>query len=269
MAEEGLWAASQRGIWILAEPLGAWQLVEAGLGAVPTRALLNAEDALFAATDLGIFSYRQGRDVGDAKGWSDWVPLGALVSAAAARPEFSASPGRRWAASMLPALTLEGRLQRGDSILYLPESGTTRTLDGVWSLTATATWTPVGRRSGVGDDFTGEFDDGLEPWEQAEAGDLLTLPGGSAEAGRLFVLDETSMVAGQAAVSRDAVAYVAELGQEIGTLYQARARLVGEQQEAASTVRERALALLELAEIEARLDVLSDGLVSRWQTQQP
>ena len=82
--------------------------------------------------------------------------------------------------------------------------------------------------------------------------------------GAVSVLDESALRVGGSTLGRDSVEYRAELSEELGTLYRARARLLAD----ASTseeLRSKVLRELERLELEALMDALSGGAVGRWQ----
>ena len=68
---------------------------------------------------------------------------------------------------------------------------------------------------------------------------------------------------GGSTLGRDSVEYRAELSEELGALYRARARLVADGG-TSEELRSQVLLELERLELEALMDALSGGAVGRW-----
>lgn len=219
------------------------------------RLLLAAPDGLWALQPIGETS------IGPA---GPWLPLDDLVGAALDR---GASPRdfnafrRRYAAAALPTLQLDGYLfpagpdgrlnQRQD---WSVNAGTALQREVTWFVRARVTWTPRTSRSVALQDLD----------------DV-----GAADTGVIVVGSEPLLLTGQddyVVAARMQRAFVADRGVLASTvtdLYRTRAELVAERATLGTARLQRQVNHeLAIAELEARLDALTQGAVTRWQATQ-
>ena len=189
----------------------------------------------------------------EAVGIPDWVPLGALVSASTSRRELTARSGSRLGRALLPELTFEYINNRVTGDDWNAATWTIREVDTWWSGRVVMTWRPGLSTSSSG------FD--------AELTDDLPLVVFDDE----VVLDDGSMTALVGAkVNRGSIAYRDMLAEDISRLYLTRQRIAIEQQWVADEpLYERVLRALQIEEIEAQLDALTEGAVTRWNEGNP
>ncbi len=248
----GALATTGRGVYRTQDGGETWEPLAQGLGAVAARGLAQTPQGPVVATDLGVFQLVKAPPT-VPQGLSSFVPLGHLVDAAGRRIEFNQRVGRRLAASFVPSVVLEGSVQEGDRLLYQPALGTDRFVDANVQARVQLVWTPQGRR-------TFDSDDMVMSGDVADLAPAVLISGGGAVA----VLDESALRVGGSTLGRDSVEYRAELSEELGALYRARARLVADGS-TSEELRSKVLRELERLELEALMDALSGGAVGRWQ----
>lgn len=180
----------------------------------------------------------------------DWVPLNALVDAGTLRPELVARSGRRWAAAVLPQVTLDGTWNQEVGDDWDADTWTVRPVDTWWEIRVKLTWRPNRQRS-----TSGYFDA-----EELAAGlDVLVFED------EVVIDDGLTSDALVSKVNRAATLYRTEVADTIAGLWTTRQRLVAERELAGDEPLVDQLArALRVAELEARLDALTDGAVSSW-----
>jgi hypothetical protein len=243
-----LLAASAQGPFESIDGGRTWSPLLAGLDAKASRDLeARGELVLLCAAD-GLKRLVPRVDGPQGEQLPDWVPLGALVDASTRRRELTARPGSRWARALLPELTFEYTHNQVVGDDWHADTWTIREVDTWWSGKIRLTWRPGTSTSS--DSFDADLADDLQ---------LLVFEDE-------VVLDDGSLTALIGSkVSRGSVAYRSELADIISRLYLTRQRLVLEQRWLADEpLYEQTLRALQLAEVEARLDALTDGAVSRW-----
>ena len=179
-----------------------------------------------------------------------WVPLGALIDASFRRRGLTEKLGSRWAAAALPQVSVTGQLRTVDGRSWDASTWTTEDAQTDWLAMIRLTWRP--NRQPV----AGSFDVG---------------PGDGVVA---FVVDDevviddgTSPNVLFARVGRGLVRYREELAGTITGLYRERVQLALEDARFADDpLIRRVERSLRLAELDARLDALTNSAVSRWAT---
>jgi len=147
--------------------------------------------------------------------------------------------GAHFAATALPHLEFEGRYISGDGLAYLDSTGTTQGDDGVFTLVGRLKWVPAGRASGTVDVLVSD-------------GEVIVDSGG-----------DQRMLA--ARMDRRAVEYQRKLAEIVTELYYRRAVLVAERAlKRSDPLVVRVAHEIAIQEVEARLDVFTDGAVTAW-----
>jgi hypothetical protein len=247
--EDGLLlAASAEGPFESVDGGQHWTPLLAGLDARASTDMEARGSLLLLCTADGLKRLAPRVDSPEAEELPDWVPLGALVDASTQRRELVARPGSRWARALLPELTFEYTHNQVVGDDWDVDTWTIREVDTWWNGKIRLTWRPGSSTSS--DYFDADLADDLQ---------LLVFDDE-------VVLDDgtlTALVGSK--VSRGSVQYRSELADTISRLYLTRQRLVLEQRWLADEpLYEQTLRALQLAEVEARLDALTDGAVSRW-----
>lgn len=240
-------AAGNDGTWESLDGGTTWSPVAQGLSNPETRGLAIRDDVLLLTSEEGVF--RLGpeqpvvpddltRDMQAAM--EGFVPVGLLLDATLLRAELQASPGRRWAAALAPDLQVEGRYQTRDRLLYEPETGSTRELDAIWQVAMRLQWTPPGRQSTA----------------------LFVHSGGE---GGVSVLDASAQAVATSSVSRGSTEYRSHLAGLVTEMHAARAELISAWPVVRqASILDQTLHALRIQELEAQLDALTEGAVSRW-----
>lgn len=176
-----------------------------------------------------------------------WISPDVLVDAAMARPGLSvpdAFRAQRWVASALPRLTVDGRLQPGGGLDYDAGSGTERASRADWMVQVLLHWEP--QRSRVtGDEIEAVGFDGV-----VVEGDVYL---------------EGEVEAMTSRLSRDAARYAQDIARDVVRLHAARQAAMRDREALADRpLRELVFHELRIREIEARLDALTAGAVSRF-----
>lgn len=253
-----LLTAGETGPWETIDGGRTWTPLARGLVDRATHSVVVGRDGrVWLAGEGGIYRLDEGEAPAAMAAVQDWVPIDALMDAALGRRGVRAEwPGNRWLAAAAPQLTIQARYNPGARLYYSanpdiaydddgealvePGGGAGRSADGLFTAGVLLTWTP---RSAV--DRSGE----------------------------LFVLGDRAEI--YDVRSQDAAVALARLGTEsafdlarrVTDLYHARQALAAER----VAVRERPLLEqvvheLRIAEVEATLDALTDGVVARWET---
>lgn len=241
---------------LVASAEGPWESVDGGVTFEPIlRGLTREEtrdldgggrDVLLAAAD-GVFRLAPvSEEIASSTrlGTEDFVPVEVLVDTAVARRGLEEPRSRgviRFLGSAAPRLHVEARYTPRGDLTYTQASGTARGVEGTFRAVARLEWSPAGRRSGT--EIQAIILDGDVYVDDGRDRSLIT-----------------------ARLNRQALAYRQHVVQDITELYFARAELMGR----APLVRAESLHArvdheIRIREIEARLDVLTEGAVSAWQ----
>ena len=250
------------GLLLAASSLGPWSSVDGGLsweslslgeeGVRELRDVDVAGDVLLVAAGGGLWQLQPKTELQPIQ-LPEWVSLGALVDSALTRKELTAHVGSRWAAALAPDVTLDGTYQQLVQDSWDADSWTIRNVDSMWSVGVILTWRP-GRQQ------TSSSFDVLDPTSDLS---VLVLDGD------VIIDDGTSGAILASAVRRGATQYRDELAEKVGQLWRERQRLVAEGIRPTATLPDRVRLVLQIQEIEARLDALSDGAVSSWDPGEP
>ncbi len=250
------------GVLVAASGAGPWWSEDGGLtwesltlGEQAIQELHDVEidgDAVLLASSGGLWKLRRREDLVPVE-IPEWVPLGALVDAAVGRPELTAHVGSRWAAALAPDVALEGRWWQDVGDSWDADTWTVRNVDTSWLVGVRMTWRP-GRQQ------TSTAFDVLDPGANLS---VLVVDGD------VFIDDGTSGQILASAVRRGATQYRDELAERIGQLWRERQRLMAEGIRPGAPLTEQVRAVLRIQELEAGLDVLSDGAVSDWEPGAP
>ncbi|MCA9491914.1 MAG: hypothetical protein KC621_18405 [Myxococcales bacterium] len=179
----------------------------------------------------------------------EWIPLGVLLDSSLGRRELNVGSGRRWVAAMIPELTLQGQWNQDVGDDWDVDTWTLHNVDTWWQVRATMTWRPGRQRR------SNSFD-------PASFGSDLSIVVVDGD----FVVDDgtTTAVLGSA-VRRGSILYRTELTQQISDMWTTRQQLVAEERAAeGAALADLARRRLRILELEARLDVLTNGAVSSW-----
>lgn len=178
-----------------------------------------------------------------------FASLNALIESSLTRPELRQKVGNRLVAALFPQVQLEYTqvYDEGPSWLNNDPGGTSYDIDGYWRAHMRLTWSPNRQRNST------SF--------EAEAGQDLPV----------VVVGNDVIVAGEEApqvlyskVSRGGAKYRGVLAARITELFRLRARILLEAPP--SDVRRAVLRELNLAEVDAKLDALTQGAVSSYLT---
>ncbi|MBW1877730.1 MAG: hypothetical protein JRJ84_05170 [Deltaproteobacteria bacterium] len=238
--------ASADGPWESMDGGTTWAPLPRGLADPTTRALVLVGAHLFLASDEGVFwlveMEEETRMAELPAVIEEWVPVDLLIDAAISRHgmrEHQAPFLGRIASTALPRLQVEGRYNPGAALRFDRSSGTVDEVDGLFFVQVRLTWVPDGRKGGV---------------------DLQAM----VVDGEVLVDDGRDRSFLSARVNRKATDYRRRLIKDVSELYFARAALVAGRD---ALARESLEAKLEheirIQELEAQLDVFTDGSVSR------
>jgi hypothetical protein len=255
-----LLTAGRTGVWETIDGGETWSPLGRGLFSRNAHALVVAGDTVWLAAEGGLF--RMSADEGDVPELSlvPWVDVETLVGVAMARKGVRPEPiGRRAVAALAPRLIVEGRFVGQGDLSYNANvevdydiydgevedvtegGGTTWGEDGDWQILARLEWTPR-KRSNAG------------AVEATIVGDDL-------------VFDVTEAGVGPR-LDRLGADYGIDLSRTVSELYYQRQALASERAAVRDRpVLEQVVHELRIAEIEARLDALTDGAVTAWETQ--
>jgi hypothetical protein len=231
---------------------GPWETVDGGKTWTPfTQGLLHrgasaitvAGGVAWLAADDGL--YRLEPDDGSGPtAVSGEVDVRTLVDAALARPGVRHEHlGNRIIAGLLPTASVTAKYYPGVDLNYTAGDYSSHGQDGVWYAYVNASWTPKKSRKG------GDF----EP---------------------ILVGDEVVVDEAAAALNRDVerlgTEYGLELARQVTDLYHARLTLIAERDTYATRpIREQVNHELRIAEIDAQLDALCDGALTRASQKEP
>ena len=173
---------------------------------------------------------------------TSWVPLGALMKSAIEREGLKQGKSIRTArrrAALLPNFRIEGRFRDAVVLRWDRYSGSSFDTRGEWAAFAMFHWKPR-RRSGSD---VGVIGGGQQP----------------------LVVSSNFDGAVAIRVNRTLAQYQRELSDRVRTLYKARHEMIMEREEMGeASLLERVFRELLIRHVEADLDWLSDGMVSRW-----
>jgi len=202
--------------------------------AATCRVAVVRGDLRLVGSELGLHSMRAASDRAQTP-IAHWAPLSSLVSGALSRAGVAPEPGRRTGSALLPQVSAELVVRNGDTLRWSLAPSRSRDLAPQWTALLALTWRPP--RAGEVQVFVVNeevvVDDGGTP----------------------------GVVASQ--VRRGATVYRAELAQQVTQLSRTRVLLAGMLSQEQS-LRRRVSTRLHIAEVEARLDALTDGAVSAW-----
>lgn len=249
-----LLAASVAGPFASVDRGATWTPIGSGLDqtARDVRDIASVGDLVLAATAAGL--QRIAPIPPEAHGapaeLAEWVPLGALMDAALGRPELTARPGARALSALLPEVTARGTWNQDVGDDWDADTWTLRGADHWWEAGLTFTWRPGARGSSFEDDAGANIGEDLS----------------------VFVFDDEILVDDRAGthllaskVNRRASAYASDVAETVSNLYQLRQRIALEARVlAGEPLFEQSLRTLQLAEVEARLDALTNGAVTSY-----
>lgn len=224
---------------------GRWSVLLSGGGGA-ARGLGWDGEVLLVATDEGLFELSD-RPVEEGR-VEEWVPLGVLLAAADGRAGMNPASGRLGPGGQaLLWLLPEVRVGFGGVIVDQRGSALDAGLDGSDTLylgtAVQVTWRPPRRNLQASDNLVDIEDDGT-----------VSVYGDGAD---------NWMALGRS--GRRAAQHRLEVAEEIVALYQRHEDLRGQiADERARTLAERVQLVLRVEEVEARLDLLTDGAVRQW-----
>lgn len=236
-----------------------WQPATAGLSGVPGGRLeVSGEGGLFLATTDGLWVLREETDRQGAEAPTAFVGLEQLVGAALSRVGVQRNYnafGRRYASVAMPTLQVDGWYFPGEEGNdWGPTTGTRFERAVRWFVRARLTWTPRRTRQVALQDLDDPID---------------------IEANVVVLGDEPLLLTGEddyvvaARLQRDLLTSQSQLAATVSDLYRTRAELVAERGSLRTARLQRQVNHeLAIAELEARLDALTDGAVTRWQASQ-
>jgi len=252
LGEGALVAAATDGPRVSEDDGRTWAPLTRGLGDPRSAAIAVVGSVVVLAGAGGVYVMRPlPRPVPEATptppSLASFVPLGALIHSAGTRRELTQRIGRRIVAAAIPEVTGEFITRRDVALDWENDepTGTETDVDGYWQVRSVLRWTPGRTRN------ASSFD--------AEAADDVPV---------LVVGDSVVVDDGEApqvlfsTVSRGGAVYRNVLAGRITDLYKVRARLLLEG-EPVDPVR-AVLRELRVQELEAMLDVLTNGAVTQW-----
>lgn len=241
---------------------GLWRTVDGGWNWSPLAGLPGRDAAAIAASggDLlvagatGLWRWQDDAVAAEGVKIPEWIAVGAVIDAALRRRGSAPPLGNPWIATALPELVVEGQLGVGDSLLWVPEAGTTRAIDQDVSVLVRLTWAAQGHR--VDDDGAViDVDGAVDALEELRDDPQERLALG-------LDLERDPRVAALS-MDRDGAERRRQLTLEVAQLWAVRQALAAEP--ARREVAEEVARRLRLAEVVARLDALTDGLISRYE----
>ncbi len=245
-----LMAASASGPFESTDGGITWVRIARGLEATDCRAIEVRGELVLLANGAGLHRLRPLPRDREAPELDPWVPLPVLLDASLVRRELNQRIGSRWVAAMMPRVALTYQRRDTERVDWDAATWTTLDLDKYWITTVQLTWTPNRQRSGT------SFE--VEDLAVFTVGDEIAIDQG------------TSPLLLYSQVSRGVTGYRDDLAGTISRLYLSRQRLALER----ALVRDESLVQqvdreLRIAEVEARLDALTDGAVSAWSLNPP
>jgi hypothetical protein len=230
-----LLVAGAEGVWETVDGGTTWAARSRGLADPDTRADAQDGTLLLLAAAQGVYRLVPGSPAEEIAR-RPTIALEPLIAAATDRRELEQHTGNRWAATVLPSLDVDFDWATGSSLDWGLLTGTTAGRESAWGISVGFTWTPHSQTS---------LDEALLPIEA------------------LWLVDDGAMSAAFAAAdSRDASRYRIAVSQQVADLYFARADLASAAAPTAP-LGEQVETALRIAEIDAALDSLTNGTLSR------
>jgi len=233
----------------------SWTPITQGLsGVADGRLQVRSGGGLLMAAADGLWALERVSDDLDEP-ISRWLPLTELVDASLSRlgvrRDYNAFRSRYQAAAMPTLLVDWNFIPPGSHLDWSDSLGTTGALQPQWQLRARLTWSPR-RNNSVALRGIDSTDDVLDT-------NVVVIDG---EAQLLTGTDDYVVAA---RIERDVLGYQAELATQVTDLYRTRAELVAERPRMSNANLQRQVQHeLAIDELEARLDALTDGAVTRW-----
>ncbi len=243
-----------------------WDRFERGLTNVASSSISSAGDQVWLAGKEGPFLLMQ---VSTEELLADlrqdvppWVPVGAIVTRSLSRPGLVSQRGgmRRFvAAYLLPQVRLEGQYRVKQGLRWNDTSGTVRTRFPEQIGRLILQWSPPGRKVRMGEyDGDIDFDSDLDDSDRADV-DIVVVDDS------VFVGGSAAGYASQVATRRSAMKYRNTLIEDINDIYSQRNDLIRQRTRLDdAALADKIVHELKIQELEATLDVLSDGAVSSW-----
>ncbi len=264
-----LLAVGSEGPWESIDGGTTWFSFAAGLSKPSTLGADFIDGRLLLASQEGIFTLGDVPDLPPpdmSLEVGSWMPVGDLITAGVMRPEFVQLPqaggfaARRLLVRTLPQIQIAYDWRRGyphlgdpnslgweRNVTWRETSFTEKTGDIDWAITLRAIWVAPGSQA-------------------VDRGDVA-----DAQPPAPYVLDGVVVMGDNAAallsnrVGRKAVKYRSVVVEHISELYFARLDIVRQRESlASSSLAARVDNELKIEELEARLDLLTGGAVSRW-----
>ena len=247
-----LMATSNDGPWESRDGGTTWQPIPRGLSSPVVGGLSGTSaSALYLASEDGIYKLVPLDQMEESRSGvvtlPEWLSAGDLLTASLTRPGIDTPKNQsrlRRLNAFLPQVRFRFDARTDRDLRYTAASGTTRSADADIRAFAFLTWAPNGR--------TGEID-----------------VSGVVMDGELFILggDDESVLAARA--GRRGAAYRTKVSEQVIDLYGARIELLIDKASLPSASLEDQVEFrLRELEVEAQLDVLTDGLISRYNAQQ-
>lgn len=229
-----------------------WSVATQGLeGVADARLAVGPDSRLLLATRDGLWTLRRVTEGPGARGQA-WADLPDLLSASLDRQglvlDFDPFR-RRWSSAMMPRFQIDATTG-SDSDLTWSGLGTRSAAGGSWRVMGRLVWTPRGSRSVDQSSYGVNIDTGVLVVDNQPI---------------LMVGDDDYVAA--ARLGQAVLGYRASLADTVTELYRARAELVAERARLrGERLQRQVLHELSIAEVEARLDALTDGAVLRWES---
>lgn len=175
-----------------------------------------------------------------------WVPLDVLIDASRWREPPFVKPGRRFVAAVLPELSIEVGWEQAVGDTWNADSWTIRGVDTTWDVHGVLTW----RAGATPDPFDGDVL--VDDVELVVFDDEVVVDDGSA----------TWLLASK--VARGGAEVAADRATTVSGLYLQRQQVLLETDPNDGPLIDRVHRALWVAELDATLDLLTDGAVSAW-----
>lgn len=230
-----------------------WQSLGLGLGRSPGEDLAVLDGVLLHASAEGLFQLlphlaEEPQTRGEA-----FVPVDDLLAAVEARfapLTRNFTPARRTLRAFAPELQLRFWYDHDWRLAYYDTSGTINSPDGAWRAEVRLKWTPS-RRPSIATDSSVEAVDLIEAMV-VDSEVFLTTP------------DNNSVLMNR--LDRRSAVYQRDTSDSVTKMYFERQDLVARRSALANaSLPDRVYHELRIHELEARLDALTEGTVSRWQ----
>lgn len=242
-------AAGDGGAWLGRNLLRSWEPLAGGARLLAGRAITLADGTPVLAADEGVVRVGTAKEAGDVH-VRPWVPLETLQAAASRRAGLGTTGDRLGSAGsvllwLLPQVRVQVRSETQRDIGSGLDAGIQTSRQRAFESWLQLTWMPPRRNLSAADWSVYQRDDGDFNVYESDTDQWMML-------GR---------------VGRDGLRHKTEIAAEIGALYQRRAGLVQDLSLGRVTsLGEQVNVTLRIAEIEARLDLLTDGAVRRFPT---